>query len=54
MQKSGNKLRVQNLKNKKELPSEDKIEVSRDPLDGNVYLHIDPAELARMSPEELQ
>jgi hypothetical protein len=48
MDKAGSKLRQQNYKNKKR-----PYEVQRDPLDGNVYLHVDPAELANMSPEEI-
>lgn len=46
MEKAGNKLRQHNYKKK--------YEVQRDPLDGNVYLHVDPAELANMTPEEIK
>ena len=47
MDKARLKLRQQNFKNKKPTNIEDKnFEVARDPLDGNIYLHIEPSELA--------
>jgi hypothetical protein len=50
MDKAGSKLRQHNFKNKKRSSG---YEVQRDPLDGNVYLHVDPAELANMTPDEI-
>ena len=50
MDKAGSKLRQHNVKNKKRSSG---YEVQRDPLDGNVYLHVDPAELANMTPEQI-
>ena len=39
MDKAGSKLRQHNFKNKKRSSG---YEVQRDPLDGNVYVHVDP------------
>lgn len=45
---------MQNFKNKKKTVEDKNFEVSRDPLDGNIYLHIDPADLANMTPDEIE
>lgn len=52
MNKAGDKLRKQNMKKK---DMEDKVfEVIRDPNDGALYLHIDPADLNKYSAKELK
>ena len=52
MNKAGDKLRKQNMKKK---DMEDKVfEVIRDPNNGALYLHIDPADLNKYSAKELK